>query len=212
MTGPRHTRRWLLGAAAAVAILVGAAVGRHIWQSEPPPTIGGYVLAQPKTLPPVSLVDEQGRAFRPADFAGKWSFLYFGYTHCPDICPLTLIEFATLKKRLAEQLPATPTDYYLVSVDPRRDTPEALKKYVTYFDASFHGLTGAPEDLKLLTEQTGSLFFVPDDQSDDYFVTHSSNIALIDPDGRLAAVFKSPHEPAQLAMDFGLIAAYRARR
>lgn len=170
------------------------------------------MLAQPKALPPVTLVDEQGRPFRPTDFAGKWSFLYFGYTHCPDICPLTLIEFATLKKRLAGQLPATPTDYYLVSVDPRRDTPEALRKYVTYFDASFHGLTGPVEDLKALTQQTDSVFFVPEGDSEDYFVTHSSNIALIDPDGRLAAVFKSPHEPAQLAADFALIAAYRARR
>src|SRR6185503_4105534 len=181
VTGPHHTRRWLLGAAAGVVVLLGAAVGRYVWQTEPPPTIGGYVLAQPKSLPPVTLVDEQGHAFRAADFAGKWSFLYFGYTHCPDICPLTLIEFATLKKRLAEQLPATPTDYYLVSVDPRRDTPEKLRTYVTYFDASFHGLTGPIEDLKALTQQTGGVFFVPEDQSEDYLVTHSSNIALIDP-------------------------------
>ena len=201
-----------MAAAAVVALVVGAAVGRHVWQTEPPPTIGGYVLTKPKALPPVTLVDEQGRAFRPADFAGRWSFLYFGYTYCPDVCPLTLIEFATLKKRLAEQLPGTATDYYLVSVDPRRDTPERLREYVTYFDPGFHGLTGPAEDLKSLAQQTDSVFFVPEDQSDGYLVTHSSNIALIDTDGNLAAVFKSPHEPAQLAADFGLIVAYRSRR
>ena len=199
--------------AATAAAVVGGAVGRHYWQAEPPPKIGGYVLAEPKALPPVALVDEHGRAFGPADFAGRWSFLYFGYTYCPDVCPLTLVELATLKKRLAEQLPDTPTDYYLVSVDPRRDTPERLREYVTYFDASFHGLTGSIEDLKLLTQQTGSVFFVPEGQSEDgYLVSHSSNLALVDPEGRLAAVFTSPHEPAQLAADFSLIVAYRARR
>ncbi len=100
-----------------------------------------------------------------------------------------------------------------MSVDPRRDTPERLREYVTYFDASFHGLTGSIDDLKLLTEHTGSVFFVPEGQSDDaYLVSHSSNIALVDPAGRLSAVFTSPHAPAQLAADFGLIVTYRARR
>ena len=197
--------------AGALALLVGAALGRHYWQADPPPKIGGYVLAEPKALPPVTLVDEQGRVFRPADFAGRWSFLYFGYTYCPDVCPLTLIELATLKKRLAEELPGAPTDYYLVSVDPRRDTPERLREYVTYFDGSFHGLTGPIADLQALTRQTGSVFFVPDDQNEDYLVSHSSNIALIDPGGLLSAVFTSPHAPGQLAADFGAVVAYRAR-
>lgn len=207
-----HTRRWILVGTAVVAALVGGAVGRHYWQSDPPPTIGGYVLAEPRPLPPVTLVDEQGRTFRPADFRGHWSFLYFGYTYCPDVCPLTLIELATLKKRLDEQLPDTPTAYYLVSVDPRRDTPARLHEYVAYFDPTFHGVTGPSDDLKALAQETGSLFLVPEGESEDYLVTHSSNIALLDPEGRLAAVFTSPHAPGQLAADFGLIVAYRARR
>ena len=207
-----HARRWLLIAAATAAALVGVAAGRHYWQSDPPPTIGGYVLQEPKALPPITLVDEQGRPFRPADFRGKWSFLYFGYTYCPDVCPLTLIEFATLKKRLDETLPDTPTSYYLVSVDPRRDTPERLREYVAYFDPTFHGVTGPSDDLKALGQEAGSVFIVPEDQSADYLVTHSSNIALLDPEGRLSAVFTSPHTPGQLATDFELIVAYRARR
>ena len=213
MTEARHTRRWLVGVAATVAALGGVAMGLRYWRGEPPPAIGGYVLREPKALPPVALVDEQGRPFRTADFAGHWSFLYFGYTYCPDVCPLTLVELATLKKRLAEQLPGESTDYYLVSVDPGRDTPERLRDYVTYFDPSFHGLTGSVTDLTLLAQQTGSVFFLPADQSQDaYLVGHSSNIALLDPDGRLYAVFTSPHEPAQLAADFGRIVAYHARR
>ncbi len=198
--------------AATAAAVVGGAVGRHYRQTEPLPEIGGYVLSKPRALPPVTLVDEHGRAFQPADF-GRWSFLYFGYTYCPDVCPLTLVELAKLKQILAEQLPDTPTDYYLVSVDPARDTPERLREYVTYFDASFHGLTGSIDDLKALTQQTGSVFVVPERQSEDgYLVSHSSNIALVDREGRLSAVFTSPHEPARMAADFGRIVAYRARR
>jgi len=199
--------------AATAAAIVGGAVGRHYWQTEPPPKIGGYVLSEPRPLPPMAFVDEQGRAFSPADFAGHWSFLYFGYTYCPDVCPLTLVELAKVKKNLAEQLPDTPTDYYLVSVDPARDTPERLQEYVRYFDPSFHGLTASVADLKLLAEQTGSVFFVPEGQSaDDYLVSHSSSIVLLGPDGRLVAVFTSPHEPARLAADFGRVAAYYSHR
>ncbi|MEO8464403.1 MAG: SCO family protein [Gammaproteobacteria bacterium] len=206
-------RRWLIVIAATTAALIGGVVGRQYWQTEPVPKIGGYVLPSPRALPPVALVDEQGRAFGPADFAGHWSFLYFGYTYCPDVCPLTLVELANLKKALAEQLPDTPTDYYLVSVDPARDTPERLREYVTYFDAGFHGLTGSLDDLKSLTQQTGSVFFIPEGQPDDaYLVSHSSNIALVDPAGHLAAVFTSPHAPKQLAADFAHIVAYRTRR
>jgi protein SCO1/2 len=187
-------------------------VGRHYWQTEPVPKIGGYVLAEPRALPAVALVDEHGSAFGPADFAGRWSFLYFGYTYCPDVCPLTLVELATLKKALAEQLPGTRTDYYLVSVDPARDTPERLREYVTYFDPGFHGLTGPIDDLRALAQQTGSVFLVPEGQSEDgYLVSHSSNIALVDPAGHLAAVFTTPHAPKQLADDFGRIVEYRSR-
>jgi protein SCO1 len=210
----RHvTRRryWIVAAAAAVAIL-GGALGRHYWRA-PPPEIGGYVLPEPKALPQVELVDDQGQAFRPADFAGSWSFLYFGYTYCPDVCPLTLIELEAVKKRLAEQLPGTRTEYYLVSVDPARDTPQKLRDYVTYFDPEFHGVTGSLADLKSLADLTGSVFFVPEGQNDDaYLVSHSSNIALLDPQGRLAAVFTTPHEPKQLAADFERIVAYRKGR
>ncbi len=105
ITAAPHTRRWLVVIAATVAAVIGGAVGRHYWQSEPLPKIGGYVLAEPQALPPVALVDEQGRAFRPTDFAGHWSFLYFGYTYCPDVCPLTLVELAALKKRSGRAAP-----------------------------------------------------------------------------------------------------------
>jgi protein SCO1/2 len=212
MDAPPQPRSWILPVVALAAVLVGAGAALYAWRgmSAPPPEIGGYVLRTPQALPPVSLVDEQGRMFTPRDFAGHWSFLYFGYTYCPDACPLALLELATLKNRLAAEQPGAATAYYLVSVDPRRDTPERLHEYVTYFDPSFHGLTGPEADLKSLAEQTGSVFFIPEGQKTDaYLVSHSSNLAVLDPDGKLFAVFTSPHEPGQLATDFAKLLAYR---
>jgi protein SCO1/2 len=164
-------------------------------------------------LPDVELVDERGAAFRRDDFAGQWSLLYFGYTYCPDVCPLTLVALAELKRRLATTLPAERIAYYFVSVDPQRDTPARLAEYVRYFDADFRGLTGAPDALAPLAAATHSVFEVADGEvSEPYLVSHSSNVVLLNPAGEVYAVLTPPHDPAQLADDFAQAAARAAAR
>jgi len=195
---------------AALALGAGAAFLLLRDGGSPPPAIGGYLLPKARELPLVALVDDGGAEFEASNFAGHWSFLYFGYTYCPDVCPLSLVELAAAKKMLALELPDEAVEYYLVSVDPARDTPARLREYVTYFDPDFHGLTGSPAALEELASATGSVFFVPDDQSDDnYLVSHSSNLVLLDPDGRLAAVLTPPHGPQQVAADFAVAVGYR---
>jgi protein SCO1/2 len=179
----------------------------------PVPEIGGYVLPEPRVLPDVELVDEHAAPFRRADFAGSWSFIYFGYTFCPDVCPLALIELATLKRKLAAELPAATIEFYLVSIDPQRDTPERLREYVNYFDPTFHGLTGSLAALQALADATSSVFFVPEGQgSDNYLVDHSSNVILLNPAGQLHAILTPPHTPEQLAGDFARIFAHAGQR
>jgi len=191
--------------AAAVAAL---ALGLGTWLvldafKSPPLEIGGYVLATPRDLPAVELVDERGEAFRPHDFVGHWSFLYFGYTYCPDVCPLTLVELTKVKLELAASGFAEPSAYYFVSVDPGRDTPARLREYVAYFDQELRGLTGSAAALAALARATDTVFDVPDDSvGDNYLVSHSSNVVLLDPNGRVHAVFAAPHDPARLAGDF----------
>jgi protein SCO1/2 len=191
-------------AAAAAAAALGVAAWLYVdAQRHALPEIRGYVLATPRELPVVELVDEHGAPFRPAEFSGRWSFLYFGYTYCPDVCPLTLVELAGLKQRLAAEARAEPVAFYLVSVDPQRDTPARLREYVAYFDSELRGLTGSAEALAALASATETLFDVPEDRSgDNYLVSHSSNVVLLDPDGRFHAVFTPPHDPATLAADF----------
>jgi protein SCO1/2 len=202
----------------AVAALAAGAVGFWLWSRldeprAPPPSIGGFVFPEPRTLPAVELVDENGEPFTPLQFAGQWSFVYFGYTYCPDVCPLALIELAALKERLATQQPQTPAAYYLVSVDPKRDTPERLRDYVRYFDPSFHGLTGSIDAISALATAAEALFFVPPEQGPEgYLVSHSNNVVLVNPRGELEAIFTPPHSPEQLAADFAAIAAYRKSR
>jgi protein SCO1/2 len=200
----------------AVVAVAAAALGVVSWlvvaaRAIPPPEIHGYVLVPPRALPALELVDEHGAPFAPPAFAGHWSFLYFGYTYCPDVCPLTLVELAALKKQLAVELPGERSEYYLVSVDPKRDTPERLRDYVAYFDPAFHGLTGSPAALAAFAAATETLVDVPAGQdTENYLVSHSSNVVLLDPQGALRAVLTPPHDPAQLAADFSKVAAHYA--
>jgi len=205
--------RLILGIAA-----LAAALGFWTWNRldeppAPPPSIGGFVFPEPRELPAVELVDENGALFTPRQFAGRWSFVYFGYTYCPDVCPLAMIELAALKDRLATEQPEATADYYLVSVDPQRDTPERLREYVHYFDPTFHGLTGSPDAISALAKAAEALFFVPPNQGpENYLVSHSNNFVLVNPRGELEAIFTPPHSPAQLAADFAAIVAYRSSR
>jgi protein SCO1/2 len=206
-------RQVALAAAAALAAGLGAATWVARDRPTAPPAIGGYLLAEPRLLPPVELVDENDERFTPAQFAGHWSFVYFGYTYCPDVCPLALLELAAVKERLVDAAVTAPVEYYLVSVDPRRDTPARLKEYVQYFDPAFHGLTGPVDALVTLSRAAESLFFIPPGQDPDaYLVSHSNNVILLNPAGELYAIFTSPHAPDQLATDFIALATHYAAR
>ena len=92
--------------------------------------------------------------------------------------------------------------YYLVSVDPDRDTPERLREYVQYFDPAFRGVTGEFDQLDIVTRAAGAVYKVPEaPENDDYLVAHSSTLTLIDPEGRLKAIFTSPFDPAAIAAE-----------
>lgn len=149
------------------------------------------LLPRERPIPEVMLVDEQGEAFNTASLNGRWHLLFFGFTACPDVCPTTLSDM----RRLLGQLPAEARDQLqlvLVSADPARDTPDALRTYLGYYRAGFKGLTGEMADLQALSRALGLPFVPATETKGNYNVSHSSNIAIVDPDGKLRGHIRAP--------------------
>jgi protein SCO1/2 len=149
------------------------------------------LLPRERPIPEVMLVDEQDKAFNTASLNGRWHLLFFGFTACPDACPTTLSDM----RRLLGQLPAETRDQLqlvLVSADPARDTPDALRTYLGYYRAGFKGLTGEMAELQALSRALGLPFVPATETKGNYNVSHSSNIAIVDPDGRLRGHIRAP--------------------
>lgn len=163
----------------------------------------GRRFTEPGRLDPFTLIDQRGQSFGLARVLGQWSFAFFGFTHCPDVCPTTLLTYQQMRRLLGDELERKPRVQFLfVSVDPERDTPQVLDSYVSYFGEGLLGLTGDGDTIRALSQQLGAFFRIVDQPGGDYLVEHSGSILLIDPEGRLAAVFPSPHRPAALVDAF----------
>ncbi len=191
--------------AAGTLIGVGAAalVATKLKEAEPP-DIQGLLWPDPKVVQPFALTDQRGEPFTLAQLTGRWSFLFFGYTHCPDVCPTTLAMLDKVSREL-DRGPTSNRDvqFVFVSVDPGRDTPEYLGKYVGYFNPDFLGVTGADEALTQLTRQLGIYTErEPPDADGNYLVGHGTAVLLIDPAGRLVGVFQAPHDALDVAERF----------
>ncbi len=134
-----------------------------------------------------TLTDQDARTFSLHDLAGKVVLLSFGYTYCPDVCPLTL----SISARVVEDLAERGRDVVpvFISLDPKRDSPEVLAKYVRYFHPRMIGLTGTPEQLARVAAQYNARFTLQGDaQGDRYTLDHTANLYLIDPSGAVAAI------------------------
>ena len=172
-----------------------------------PAEIEDYLFWQAKELTDFKLTGADNKTLGLNELKGKWSFIFFGYTHCPDVCPLTLMVLGQAFKIL-EKNPAVFPEIQgiFVSVDPKRDTPESLKEYVSYFNDRFIGVTGSTADLDDFSRQMSAMYTVhPKEagQSDDpYLVTHNSTVFLVDPQGRLHGRFPPPQTPKEVAEVF----------
>ena len=131
----------------------------------------------------LQLTDFNGQARKLADFHGKAVVVFFGYTHCPDVCPTTMSELASAMKKLGAE--ADKVQVLFVTADPERDTPEILKQYVTAFDPRFLGLRGTPEQTAQAAKDFKVLIQKNPGNAANYTVDHSSGTYLYDPQGRL---------------------------
>ena len=172
------------------------------------PTASVFRERQP--LPAFELRGPQG-VLTDADLRGGWTFLFFGYTQCPDVCPtaLALMKEVGVALKVDKAVPPAPTfKVVFVSVDPRRDSAELLRQYNAAFDPAFIGVTGDDGALAPLVAALG-IYYRRNDGTDtkNYTVDHSAAIHLIDPQGRLAAVFSPPQDAAKIVADFRRIVA-----
>lgn len=183
------------------------------WGGDEAPQITGFVYPEPKAVSPFQLTAHDGSTFDRTDLEGKWTFVFFGYTHCPDVCPLTLAELNGVEQRLRQAGVAADTQHVFVSVDPQRDDPARLREYVQHFNPAFIGATASEPALKQLTRELGVLFDYPEGkEGGNYEVAHSASIELFDPHGRLHAVFTAPHDARTIAEDFRKIHRHWERR
>jgi len=138
--------------------------------------------SQAAPQPRFHLIDGDHRQRRAADFRGRVTVVFFGFTHCPDVCPLELFKMAQVVKRLG--VTAAKVRVLFISLDPERDTPELLKSYVAHFDPHFVGLTGSTADINAAASSF-SVQFAKVPQGKDYTVDHSTGTYVLDKTGRL---------------------------
>ena len=196
----------LLVIAVAFTAFIGWRLGRDT-AVHPPGEIEDYLFWEARDLTDFKLMAADSKTLGLNDLKGKWSFIFFGYTHCPDVCPLTLGVLGKAFK-LVENTPAAYQEIQgiFISVDPKRDTTELLREYVSYFNNKFTGVTGDTAQLDALARQMSALYTIhpnePGKSEDTYLVSHNSTIFLVDPQGRLYGRFPPPQTPQEIAEVF----------
>jgi len=170
---------------------------------------GTYILPKPREIAPFHLVDQSGATFDNSSLLGHWSLLFFGYTSCPDICPVTLSVLAQMEKKLADSGDQDLLDQlrvYLISVDPERDSAQALGKYVGAFSPRFTGVTGSREAIAALATQLNVAFMKVPAGDGNYAIDHTGNVIVVNPKGHYHAFIKLPHDPDHVLLAYRSLA------
>jgi protein SCO1/2 len=194
----------------AVAFLLGAAIAAGLTLAlrlgdGPAVPVRATVLPAGNSLPAVTLLDHNGTAIDHTVFEGQWDLVFFGFTHCPDICPATLQILGQARKQLAADGQDPLPRIVLVSVDPERDTPEIMKQYVSAFGDDNLGITGELAEISKLTDALGIYFAQAPTSDGGYSVDHSTVVLVVNPQGRFQALFSAPHQVENFVHDLPLI-------
>ncbi|RPI60243.1 MAG: SCO family protein [Lysobacterales bacterium] len=159
-------------------------------------------LPEPRPLADVRFVDKSGSTARLGDFKGEFTLLFFGFTNCPDVCPLTLSLLAQVRADIASRAPSFTPRVLFVSVDPNRDTPERIAAYLNGFDPEFAGVTASDAELEPLLMQLGVAVERHVHGGANYNVVHNSAIYMLDQNAEWIAVSTAPHDPKIVATDY----------
>jgi len=207
------TREKLMAAILIAAAVVGVALAGSgywtLWQSRNPAAdqlLPDSIITFPerKPLAEFILVDDEKGVFDLKSLESRWSFIFFGFMYCPDICPTTLYDLSHVKREIVAQgISESDIQFVFISVDPARDKAAQIQRYVQYFDPAFLGATGSMGQLTNLTRQLGAPFRAePETAENVYEVTHSSAVYLVDPLGRYAGIISPPFVASEVAAQF----------
>jgi protein SCO1/2 len=186
-------RRLIYVGIGILVLLVGVAAVFAITNK---PSFKGSLISPPWTAPEIKLTDHNGQPFTLSNQRGKVVLLFFGYVNCPDECPLTMAHIKLARESLGNR--ARDVQVIMVSTDPARDTPQALKDFMVHFDPSFLGLTGTPAELQKAWADYGVTV-------EDSGETHSTFLYVIDPRGDVRETFLPDSEPNDIAKDMNLL-------
>jgi protein SCO1/2 len=193
---------------ALVATVLGAFVysvtRAHTLSGEELRELGVFILPEPRQIAPFALQTAQGEPFESKHLDGRWSLVFFGFTHCPDICPTTLAVMAQAQQRLEAEGGFRGV---MVSVDPERDEPSLLAAYVGAFSPAFVGVTGPRKQIVELARQVNVAFLKVPAQEGGYSVDHSGQIVIINPQGQYHGFIKMPHVAETIVQTFRALAA-----
>ena len=179
------------------------------WKSQKPSSdeimpLALVTLPERRPLAEFILVDDAKGVFDLKSLESRWSFIFFGFMFCPDICPTTLYDLSNVKKEIvARGISDTDLQFVFISVDPARDKAAQIERYVKYFDPTFLGATGSVGQLTNLTRQLGAPFRLePETAEQVYSVSHSSAVYVVDPLGQYTAIIRPPFHAADVAEQF----------
>jgi len=177
----------------------------------PPQT--ATILPETRALPAVELTDHRGEALTLGAPRDDFTLLFFGFTNCPDVCPLTLRILADARAEIARRAPQFTPRVLFISVDPHRDTPERIEAYLKGFDPEFIGATASDARLEPLLDTLGVAVEKHEHGGEQYNVVHNSAIYVLAPGGDWIAVSTGPHQAATIAADYLKIRQrYRAKQ
>ena len=196
-----------MAVAALCAAVAGFWLAREL-DSSAPQLASGTWLGIPRTVADFQLTDSQGHPFTAANLHGKPSLVFFGFTHCPDVCPTTLVKLAQVKK----EAPVAGLQVLFVTVDPQRDTPETVGKYARNFDPTFIGLTGDQAAIDKVTKAFGVAALRVDLPGGDYTMDHSAAVFLINSQAQIVGIFTPPFDTRRFAQDLLLAAPHLGAR
>ena len=196
-----HSKNWAIGFGILLAAVLTIWVGLPYWR---PYTLHGFVMQPPKPATDFTLTAHTGERVSLRDFRGRLVLLYFGYTHCPGICPTTLANVAQVLHQLNTR--ANQVQLLMISLDPERDTPDRLAAYVPHFHPTFLGLTGSAAEIAEVAPLFG-IYYEKEatTTADNYMVNHSTTLMVIDQQGIIRLIIPFSAAVQDIAADVAFL-------